>query len=193
LLSLLDKKAQEVAIQGRYNKLPKGIKSFIKFIPSAISNPELCLKQTYQIVEKYKVSPDDLVFEVAETENIMNLDHLINILKTYRDHEMKIALDDVGSNFSSLDKLSTIQPDYLSINKKFIQDCHLNKEKQTFLKNILQIANKLDICVLAKGIEQKGEYDYLKLLGVHLGQGYYIGKPSETPHALSIKNAKFTV
>ncbi|MBO1514496.1 EAL domain-containing protein [Metabacillus bambusae] len=193
MLSLLDQKAQEVAIQGRYNKLPKGIKSFINFIPSSISNPELCLKQTYQIVEKYKVSPDDLVFEVAETENIVDLNHLINILKTYKDHGMKVSLDDVSSNFSTLDKLSTIQPDYLSINKKFIQECHLNKDKQTFLKDILQVANELNVCVLAKGIEQKGEYDYLKLLGVHLGQGYYIGRPSETPSTLGIKNAKMTV
>ncbi|OAS86674.1 hypothetical protein A6K24_03945 [Metabacillus litoralis] len=193
MLSLLDQKAQEVAIQGRYNKLQKGIKSFINFIPSTISNPELCIKQTYQIAMKYKVSPDDLVFEVAETENIVNLDHLINILKKYKDYGMKVALDDVGLNFSILDKLSKIQPDYLSINKKFIQDCHLNEDKQAFLNSILQIANKLNICVLAKGIEHKGEYDYLKLLGVHLGQGYYIGRPSETPSTLGLKNTKLNV
>jgi EAL domain-containing protein (putative c-di-GMP-specific phosphodiesterase class I) len=192
MLSLLDQKAQEVAIQGRYNKLPQGIKSFIKFIPSTISNPELHLKQIFQILEKYKVSCDDLVLEVAETENIVDLNHLINTLRMYKENGMKLALDDVGANFSTLDKLLAIQPNYLSINKKFIHDCHLNKDKQTFLKNILQIANELNTCVLAKGIEQKGEYDYLKLLGVHLGQGYFIGKPSETPSAF-IKNGKLSV
>ncbi|MBM7603624.1 EAL domain-containing protein (putative c-di-GMP-specific phosphodiesterase class I) [Metabacillus crassostreae] len=179
--SILDKKAREVAIKARTNKIPTGIKSFINFLPSTIYNPEHCLKHTFKIVEKYNVDPNDLVFEVVETEKIHDVDHLKSILDTYRNHGMKVALDDVGAGYSTLDMLSKLQPDYIKIDRQYIQDCHINKENQVFLQKVLYLSTQLNIVVLAEGIELKEEYEYLKSIDVTLAQGYYIGKPSPNP------------
>lgn len=179
--SILDKKAREVAIKTRTNKIPSGIKSFINFLPSTIYNPEHCLKHTFKIVEKYNVNPNDLVFEVVETEKIHDVDHLKTILETYRAHGMKVALDDVGAGYSTLDMLSKLQPDYIKIDRQYIQDCHTNKDNQVFLQNVIHLSKELNIVVLAEGIEQKEEYEYLKNIEVTLAQGYYIGKPSPNP------------
>ncbi|WP_226666102.1 EAL domain-containing protein [Metabacillus litoralis] len=179
--SILDKKAREVAIKARYNKIPSGVKSFINFLPSTIYNPQHCLKHTFEIVEKYNVDPSDLVFEVVETEKIHNIEHLKSILETYRNHGMKVALDDVGAGYSTLDMLSKLRPDYIKIDRQYIQECHINKENQVFLQNVIHLSKELNITVLAEGIEQKEEYEFLKSINVSLAQGYYIGKPSPEP------------
>ncbi len=182
--SILDRKAREIAIKTRRNKIPPGIKSFINFLPSTIYNPEYCLKHTFAIVEKYDVNPNDLIFEVVETEKIHNVNHLKSIFTTYRSYGIKVALDDVGAGYSTLDMLAKLQPDYIKIDRQYIKDCHFNKDNQTFLKDILLLAKGLNITVLAEGIETKDEFDYLKHIGIDLAQGYYIGKPSPNPLAV---------
>ena len=180
LHTFLDRRAREEAIRARA-KIKKGIKSFINFLPSTIYNPEFCLRHTFSIVEQYNVTPGDLVFEVVETEKIVDIDHLKNVFATYKRSGMKVALDDVGSGFSTLDMLSTLQPDYVKIDRHYIQNCDQEKEKQTFLKEVTHIANTLGIHVLAEGIERKEELEYCREIGIHFAQGYYIGKPSPDP------------
>ncbi|CUA78874.1 hypothetical protein GCM10022628_13340 [Anoxybacillus suryakundensis] len=180
LHTFLDRRAREEAIRAR-TKIKKGIKSFINFLPSTIYNPEFCLRHTFSIVEQYEVAPEDLVFEVVETEKIIDIDHLKNVFATYKRSGMKVALDDVGAGFSTIDMLTLLQPDYVKIDRHYIQNCDQEKEKQAFLKEVTRIAQTLGIHVLAEGIERKEELDYCREIGIPFAQGYYIGKPSPNP------------
>ncbi|MED0656163.1 EAL domain-containing protein [Anoxybacillus ayderensis] len=180
LHTFLDRRAREEAIRSR-TKIKKGIKSFINFLPSTIYNPEFCLRHTFSIVEQYNVAPEDLVFEVVETEKIVDIDHLKNVFATYKRSGMKVALDDVGAGFSTIDMLTLLQPDYVKIDRHYIQNCDKEEEKQAFLKEVTRIANTLGIHVLAEGIERKEELDYCREIGIPFAQGYYIGKPSPDP------------
>ncbi|MBS2968603.1 EAL domain-containing protein [Metabacillus sp. KIGAM252] len=181
--SILDRRARELAIIARSNKIQRGVKSFINFIPSSIYNPEHCLQHTFKMVKQYGVSPDDLIFEVVETEKISDMEHLKSILETYRANGMKVALDDMGSGYSTYEVLENLKPDFVKIDREYITDCHKNYGKQTFLKNVQALANDLSITVLAEGIETEDEYTFLQSIGIPLGQGYLIGKPEETPAA----------
>ncbi|WP_456271760.1 EAL domain-containing protein [Bacillus sp. AK031] len=177
--SLLDQRAREAAIRCRKGNVENGIKSFINFLPSTIYNPEFCLKHTFSIVEKYKVDPSDLVFEVVETEKIVDIDHLKNVFAVYRREGMKVALDDVGSGFATLEMLGQIKPDYVKVDRSYVSHCDSIRENQAFLKEVSHISKELGIKVLAEGIERKEEFDYCKTVGIDLAQGYYIGKPEE--------------
>jgi EAL domain-containing protein (putative c-di-GMP-specific phosphodiesterase class I) len=177
LHSLLDQRARETAIRCRKDQLPKGVKSFINFLPSTIYNPEFCLQHTFSFVEKYEVDPADLVFEVVETEKIVDVDHLKSVFAVYRREGMKVALDDVGAGFATLEMLSQLNPDYVKIDRSYIDHCDTNLQHQEFLRQVRHISKELGIRVLAEGIERKEELDYCKALGVDLAQGYYIGKP----------------
>lgn len=178
LLSLLDKRAREAAIKAKKEKVPAGIKSFINFLPSTIYNPEYCLQHTFRLVEKYQINPDDLVFEVVESEKIEDIQHLKNVLNTYKRQGMKVALDDVGTGFSTLEVLEMLNPDYVKIDRQYIHYCDEVAENQEFLTRVIELANKLDITVLAEGIERKEEMEYCQKIGIDLAQGFYIGKPS---------------
>ncbi|MCD7036117.1 EAL domain-containing protein [Metabacillus sp. GX 13764] len=179
--SFLDKRAREQAIIAKKERIEDGKKVFINFLPSTIYNPDYCLRHTFHLVEKYGISPDDLVFEVVETEKIADIDHLKRILDTYRKNGMKVALDDLGAGFSTPEVLKDLRPDFVKIDRHYIDGCDASNEKQNFIKKVAALSDSLGITVLAEGIETKMEYDFLRAFGISLGQGYYIGKPALKP------------
>jgi EAL domain-containing protein (putative c-di-GMP-specific phosphodiesterase class I) len=177
LLSMLDQRAREVAIQTRRKYIKKGVKSFINFLPSTIYNPEFCLQHTFHLVNRYGIDPTDLVFEVVETEKIDDVEHLQKVFITYKKQGMKVALDDVGSGFSTIEMLELLHPDYVKIDRSYIDHCDQDRQKQKFLKEVQLIAQDLNIQVLAEGIERIEELELCRDLGVNLAQGYFVGKP----------------
>lgn len=181
MLSLLDQRAREAAIMAKKRFLKPGVKSFINFLPSTIYNPDFCLRHTFSLVEKYEIDPADLVFEVVESEEIKDINHLKKVLNTYKKEGMKVALDDVGAGFSTLDVLKELQPDFLKIDRQYINYCDQDDRKMQFLTVVTQLANELGITVLAEGIERLEELEYCKSIGVKLAQGYLIGKPVFEP------------
>lgn len=181
LHSLLDQRAREEAIKARGGRIVSGLKSFINFLPSTIYNPDFCLQHTFKIVEKYKINPADLVFEVVETEKIVDVDHLKNVLNQYKKEGMKVALDDVGSGFSTVDMLELLQPDYVKIDRSYISYCDQDDVKKRFLKETNERAHALGIQTLAEGIERMEEYELCQSLGYDFAQGYLIGKPALNP------------
>lgn len=181
LHSLLDQRAREEAIKARNGKISPGVKSFINFLPSTIYNPDFCLQHTFRIVEKYKIDPADLIFEVVETEKIEDVDHLRSVLDRYKKEGMKVALDDVGAGFSTVDMLELLQPDYVKIDRSYISFCDQDVEKQKFLKETNERAQALGIKTLAEGIERIEEFELCKSLGYNLAQGYLVGKPAAQP------------
>ncbi|MGE6755369.1 EAL domain-containing protein [Rossellomorea sp. NPDC071047] len=176
--SMLDQKARKSAIECRIGQVNPGIKSFINFLPSTIYNPEFCLRHTFQIVNELGLNPEDLVFEVVETEKIEDVEHLKSVLDVYKREGMKVALDDVGSGFATIEMLTLLKPDYVKIDRSFINHCDSVPENQEFLHKVMQIATELNILVLAEGIERKEELLFCKKIGVHYAQGYFIGKPA---------------
>jgi EAL domain-containing protein (putative c-di-GMP-specific phosphodiesterase class I) len=180
MLSLLDKRAREAAIKAKKERIPEGIKNFINFLPSTIYNPAYCLQHTFELVTKYKINPDDLVFEVVESEKIKDIEHLKKVLNTYKRQGMKVALDDVGAGFSTLKVLEMLNPDYVKIDRKYIHYCDSDAANQEFLGRVIELAEKLGITILAEGIERYEELEYCRKAGIDLAQGFYIGKPSLT-------------
>ncbi|WP_407670255.1 EAL domain-containing protein [Paenisporosarcina antarctica] len=180
LHSLLDQRAREEAIKVRQGNVPVGTKSFINFLPSTIYNPDFCLQHTFKLVEKYQVNPEDLVFEVVETEKIIDVGHLKKVLDRYKKEGMKVALDDVGSGFSTLDMLELLRPDYVKIDRSYISNCDQDQSKLAFLNEANERAHALGIITLAEGIERIEEAQVCESLGYDLGQGYLFGKPSKT-------------
>ncbi|WP_226677618.1 EAL domain-containing protein [Rossellomorea aquimaris] len=176
--SMLDQKARKSAIECRQGQVHPGTKSFINFLPSTIYNPEFCLRHTFKIVNEFGVNPSDLVFEVVETEKIEDVNHLRSVLDVYKREGMKVALDDVGSGFATVEMLTLLKPDYVKIDRSFINHCDSDKQNQEFLRKVMKIAGELDILVLAEGIERKEELLFCKDIGIHYAQGYFIGKPT---------------
>ncbi|TLS37516.1 EAL domain-containing protein [Pseudalkalibacillus caeni] len=181
LQAMLDSRARISSIKVSSEYLPKGVKRFINFLPSSIYDPAHCLKSTFEAVKQYDVDPNDIVFEVVETEKILDVGHLQRIFQAYQEKGIKVALDDVGAGYSTNEILARLNPDFAKIDRGLISFCDIDREKQAKIEDICSIAIQHNITLLAEGIERKGEVDYLREAGIPLAQGYYFGKPREEP------------
>ncbi|SFL69276.1 EAL domain, c-di-GMP-specific phosphodiesterase class I (or its enzymatically inactive variant) [Paenibacillus sp. 1_12] len=181
LHSFLDRAARISAIETSALHLPHGVKRFVNFLPSSIYNPNYCLSHTFKAIENNRLDPQDFVFEVVETERIEDIGHLKKIFAVYQEHGMKVALDDVGSGFATLEVLPELMPDYVKIDRGLIDMCDSDDIKQRKISDIISCAHQIGAIVLAEGMERKEEWDYCKSLGIDLAQGYLLGKPSAAP------------
>ncbi|MDO3411316.1 EAL domain-containing protein [Saccharibacillus sp. CPCC 101409] len=181
--SFLDRSARISAIRRSSEVLPKGIKRFINFLPSSIYNPEYCLTHTFAAIQRYDLDPQDFVFEVVETEKINDMAHLQRIFNVYRSRGISVALDDVGSGYSTPELLSLLKPDYVKIDRGLIDRCDESPEKQRKIREIVERSEEFGGRVLAEGIERRGEYEYCLSSGIPLAQGYLFGRPQAEPAA----------
>ncbi|MFA9374296.1 MAG: EAL domain-containing protein [Poseidonibacter sp.] len=156
-------------------------KVFINFIPTSIYDPEYCLNSTVKWAKQLEFDPSQIVFEVVETELVKDQKHLKNILEYYRSKGFKIALDDVGEGYSSLNMLIELKPDIIKIDRNIIDGIDKNELKQSVYRALFNLAREHNITVLAEGVETVYELEMIKSIGVDLVQGYYFAKPTTEP------------
>lgn len=99
----------------------------------------------------------------------------------YRGLGLQIAIDDLGCGYSSLRLWSELLPDYVKVDKQFVQGVHTDPIKQKFLQTVQDIAQNAGTRVIAEGIETVNEFEYLRNCGITCGQGYFIDHPVRTP------------
>ncbi|MBD2098527.1 EAL domain-containing protein [Trichocoleus sp. FACHB-591] len=156
---------------------------FINFSPTALYDPVSCLRSTVDAIDEAGIPHERVVFEVIESDRPQDLDHLKSILKYYRDAGFLIALDDLGSGYSSLNLLHQLRPDFLKLDMGLVRDVHQDPYKGLITEKILEITQQLNIQTVAEGIECIGELDWLRQRGATFAQGYLIAKPGALPAA----------
>lgn len=180
MLFYLDWACRESALK---NASAKNIahKLFINFVPTAIYDPRHCLQSTVKWARELQFDPKNIVFEVTETEWVEDVEHLKEILAYYKSQGFKVALDDIGSGYSTLNMIAKLHPDIIKIDREIIDGIDSSHANQSVFKAIVSLAKELGITVLAEGIEREEEATYCFSNGADLVQGYYFGKPSASP------------
>ena len=102
-----------------------------------------------------------------------NIDYLLEIKKL----GASIALDDFWTVYSSLNHLTKLPIDVLKIDRSFVIDMVENDKSRYIVEKIIQLSHKLGISVVAEGVEEKEQVDYLKSIECDTVQGYYYSKP----------------
>ncbi len=128
-------------------------------------------------IEKYNLPPQFIEVEITETimyENAAVLNDLIAKLHMYG---IRVAIDDFGSGYSSLVLLRDIKADVLKIDKAFIYKAEKDAVGKKILSSIIQLADTLNMQILAEGVETENQLNMLADLGCHEVQGYLFGKP----------------
>lgn len=189
LLFPLDLAARLAAIQGAASH---GIREavFINFSPAAIYDPAFCLRSTIAAVSAAGLSPAQIVFEVTESERVpTNPGHLINILDYYRAAGFRVALDDVGSGYSSLVMLGDVKPDFLKLDKGLTNGVMGDPFRSVIAEKLIEAALDTGMAIVAEGIETAEAAHWFASRGVQYLQGYYFARPAATPPRLLISPA----
>jgi EAL domain-containing protein (putative c-di-GMP-specific phosphodiesterase class I) len=178
--SFLDREARHAAIRICSCHLPKGVKRFINFLPSSLHNIDTCLQSTFDLIRETGTDPEDIVFEVVETEPLDD-PNMESVIKKYREWGIRIAMDDAGSGYSTDDIMDRLRPDYVKVDRKWISHCESDPAKQQYLDRLLERVSRFHGVVLAEGVEREEEFQYLRKIGVPLFQGYLFGRPLPVP------------
>ena len=148
----------------------------INLSPVQFKDEHFCEKMM-EIVERYKIPPNLIDFEITETVLIEDVNRTILILESLTDHGFRVSIDDFGTGYSSLSYIQKFKINRLKIDMSFVQNIVTSEQDQTIVKAIIMMANGLDLETVAEGVETKEQLALLKLLGANVGQGYYWDKP----------------
>ena len=114
---------------------------------------------------------------MTEKEAVLNYNQFENIIDHYRQQGFRIALDDVGTGYNSLQTLIRVKPEFIKLDKSLIRNIDKHPEQQRLVELLLDFALQVDTSIIAEGIETLSELKILKDIGIHMGQGYALGKP----------------
>ncbi len=126
---------------------------------------------------KYSIPPESICFEITETAAIVNLKNTILLFSALRKLGCSFALDDFGSGMSSFTYLKNFDVDYLKIDGTFVKEMHINKIDHAMVRSIHSVAEAMNIKTVAEFVENEEILRELKSIGVHYGQGLYLGGP----------------
>ena len=165
----------------RFNEQQLPGKLFLNVSPESLLEAAHQPGRTLQLLQDLGIAPSQVVIELTEQTPIDDFQLLQTALHHYRAMGFSIALDDLGAGYSSLRLWSELRPDYVKIDRHFIDGIHQDALKREFVGSILQIAKASRAQVIAEGIELPEELAVLIEMGVDLVQGYLLGRPQEHP------------
>ncbi|HMS03257.1 MAG TPA: EAL domain-containing protein, partial [Gemmatimonadaceae bacterium] len=180
LLFQLDLAARRSAIESAARHGMDGA-LFVNFAPTAIYDPASCLRTTVAAIDEAGMARDRVVFEIVETDRAHDPTHLRRILDYYRGAGFRVALDDVGSGYSSLNLIHLLRPDVLKLDMELVRNVHADPYKARIAANLLDVANDLGIQALAEGIETDDELAWVQEHGATWVQGFLIARPAAEP------------
>lgn len=167
---------------------------FLNVSASLLSSPDHQSGMTLAILKDLGLNQKDIVIELSEQHPYDHNGLPRSSVDHYREMGFQVAIDDLGVGYSGLQLWSELQPDIVKIDKHFIKDIDKDEIKREFVRSILTISQRLSCMLIAEGIETQQELDQLIEIGVTLGQGYFLGRPTENPafstHSYLIKQAQ---
>ncbi len=126
------------------------------------------------LIDKIGIDKQSLELEITETVNNQQVSEMSNRLK---DEGFMLLMDDFGSGYSSLSILLETSFDVIKIDKKFMENMLVSKKGKLILEQVVAMAGKLDLGLLAEGVETREQVEFLKEIGCDMVQGFYYAKP----------------
>jgi EAL domain-containing protein (putative c-di-GMP-specific phosphodiesterase class I) len=180
LLAALERLCRELACH-RFAELGLHGKLFLNVSPMTLTDPRHTQGATLRILESAGLDPSRVVIELSEHYPTHDFELLARATRHYAGMGFEIAIDDLGSGYSGLRLWSEIRPDYVKIDRHFVDNIHNDRIKREFVRFIRDISGRIGCRVIAEGIETAEECQTLQQLGIGNLQGFYLGRPQPRP------------
>lgn len=171
---LMERVAKELAAIQK--SLPDDFHIGINISSAQLAEEDL-VSQCRQFLEQFPAGKVQLVLELTEREAIEPTEELQERVGHLRQAGVQIALDDFGVGHSNLNYLQEFHADLLKIDRSFVAGIINSDLSQHVLQSIIDLAIRLNLKIVAEGIETQEQADYLLEKGIHLLQGYYFSAP----------------
>lgn len=164
-------------------KLREWMDKGVKIVPISvnlsrkhIANP-ICVNSFFDIMRQYDIPPKYVEFELTESTIFEGGSSLLRLLDNIHDIGCAFSMDDFGTGYSSLNMLKDIPVDVLKLDREFLNTSVGNTRGREIIESIVALAKKLGIKVVAEGVEEEEQLEFLKGIGCDIAQGFYLSKP----------------
>jgi diguanylate cyclase len=130
-----------------------------------------------QLLARWDVPPAALVLEITESSLMADPQRAFEHLTQLRTLGVRISIDDFGTGFSSLASLKALPLDELKIDQSFVQAMATDASARAIVRAIIDLADALNLRVVAEGVEDRATWDVLAGLGCEVAQGYFLSRP----------------
>ncbi len=159
-----------------WQKMGKTTKLSINISAQNITSLKLP-EQLKTLVKKHELDPSMIVLELTESGLMGSITTSLDILTRLRLKGFQLSIDDFGTGFSSLSLLHKVPFTELKVDQSFVANMTRNNESKAIVETCIMLGHKLNMEVVAEGIEDKATWNLLLAAGCDIGQGYYIAKP----------------
>jgi diguanylate cyclase (GGDEF)-like protein len=145
--------------------------------------------ETVRLVEETDTPPGRLTLEITETQAMQRPERIADVLEALRSRGVEIAIDDFGTGYSSLTSLRSLPLDEVKIDCCFIRDMTVNDHDDAIVRSMIELARRLNLRIVAEGVETAETERTLRRLGCHVVQGYLLGRamsPTDLERWLSV-------
>ena len=150
----------------------------INFAPNAVYEPATCIRLTLAAAERCGFDATKLIFELTESERIVDVPRVVRIIKDYQGRGFLTAIDDFGAGYAGLNLLAEFQPDIVKLDMALIRNIDQDKVRRSITSGIVATCRALGCEVLGEGVETVAEYRALHDMGITLFQGYLFARPA---------------
>ena len=149
----------------------------INFSSIDIEN-EKSRNKLFELLTEHKEESHRITLEILEDETIKDMNFIKRFIKTLRQYNVSIAIDDFGVGYSNFQRILEFQPDILKIDGSLVKNIEYDKFSLHMIETIVTFAQKEKMKTIAEYVENEKIYMILTDLGVDYSQGYYFGKPT---------------
>lgn len=133
----------------------------------------------HEVLQPLLALRGNVVLEITERAAIRDYDLFRESIQVLRGLGFKIAIDDAGSGYASLQSIAELRPHYLKISNYLVTGLHEDTIKADVVEMLVRLAARIDASTVAEGIETPEDLEAVKRLGVTYGQGYLLGRPAK--------------
>jgi len=142
------------------------------------------LEDIKEILNKTGMPPDQLKLEITETALMEDADETIRLVHRLKDLGLKLVIDDFGTGYSSLSYLQRLPIDTLKVDRSFVSRITSEPDgNRNIVEAIISLAHRLEMIVVAEGVETEEQFAILREMNCQFGQGYLFSKPLSKPIA----------
>lgn len=176
MLYPVEKVCRQLALKN-LGEISRDQKIFLNIHPHTINDKNFVKGETLEIIKKCRLNQSNIVFEITEQADVNNIPEFKKTLEHYRGQGYMVAIDDVGAGFSSLQSIAKIRPDFIKMDMSLVHGVDSDPVKKALLETFVTLADKIGCSIIAEGIETESQLNALIKMGVHYGQGFFLGRP----------------
>jgi len=183
-----DVRSRAASLETGLPKLPRDELLFVKLDPRGVLDVASSLRSVWPIVEAQQARKRSVGLELMGVERHPDLGLLEDLVEAHRDQGAVISLDDLSAGTESLKVLEALKPSVAKLSRHLCKGIEASPARRRLVGALVEVAHELDCRVVAVGIERDFELEHIQALGIDLGQGFFLGQPTEEMLPIDTRN-----